>query len=215
MRWAILAERDAIVGEHMHHVQSHQCGQPDRRAHVIGEDKKRRAVCNEASVRGQAIDDRAHRVFAHTEMQIASAMAPAAAIRSLGIFVRIRRRIEIAEVFQRGFGRGIQIRRAAAQRRQLRRNRIHHLAGGDACGHAFGIRGKHRNVRIPTGWQIAVQTAIQLHCQIGKGLCVSRHARVPRCLIMRAAIDRLAEMRERLSGNQERRFGRPAEIFLG
>ena len=43
MRGAVLAQRDAVVGEHVDHVQPHQRGEADRRAHVIGEDQERRA----------------------------------------------------------------------------------------------------------------------------------------------------------------------------
>ena len=85
MRGAVLAQRDAVVGEDVDHVQSHQRGEADRRPHVIGEDQERRAERNGAAMRGQAIQDRAHRVLAHAEVQIAAGVAPAAALGALRV----------------------------------------------------------------------------------------------------------------------------------
>ena len=79
----VLAERDAVVGEHVHDVQPHQRGQPDRRTHVVGENQERRAVRNDSAVRRHAVDDRAHRVLAHAEVQVAAAVTPTAAGRAL------------------------------------------------------------------------------------------------------------------------------------
>jgi hypothetical protein len=85
VRRTVLAQRDAVMGEHVHDVQSHQRGQADRRAHVVGEDEEGRAVGHDSAVRGQAVDDRAHRMLAHAEMQIAAGMAPAAAVGTLRV----------------------------------------------------------------------------------------------------------------------------------
>ena len=72
-----------------------------------------------AAVRRHAVDDRAHRVLAHAEVQVASGVAPAAAGRALRVVAWPRRRIEVAQALERGVGRRIEVRRAAGQRRQL------------------------------------------------------------------------------------------------
>ena len=95
MRGAILAQGDAVVGEDVDHVQSHQRGETDRRAHVIGEDQERRAERNGAAVRGEAVHDRAHAVLAHAEVQIAAGVAPAAAVGALRVGADVGR-LEIA-----------------------------------------------------------------------------------------------------------------------
>jgi hypothetical protein len=114
---AILAQRDAVVGEHMDGVQAHQCGQPHRRAHVVGEDQEGGGERNEPAVCGHAVGDRPHRVLAHAEMQVATGATPAAAIRTLLVFAGRRHRIEVAQVIQRGLGRGIEVGRTAHQGR--------------------------------------------------------------------------------------------------
>ena len=95
---AVLAERDAVVGEDVHDVQSHQRRQPDRRPHVVGEDQEGRAERHESAVRRQAVDDRAHRVLAHAEVEVAAGVAPAAAVRALRVVAADARRIEVAAV---------------------------------------------------------------------------------------------------------------------
>lgn len=61
----ILAERNAVVGEHVDDVNAHQCGETDRRTHVIGEDQERRAERHGSTMRGQPVENRAHAMFAH------------------------------------------------------------------------------------------------------------------------------------------------------
>ena len=82
---AIFTERDAVVREHVHHVQSHQRGKTDRRAHVVREDQERGAVGDEAPVRRQPVDDGAHGVFADPEMQVPATVAPATAGGAFGV----------------------------------------------------------------------------------------------------------------------------------
>ena len=80
MGGAVFAERNAVVGEHVHHVHAHQRGETDRRAHVVGENQEGGAVRDEAAMRGQSVDDGAHRMFAHAEVQVAAGVTPAAAV---------------------------------------------------------------------------------------------------------------------------------------
>ena len=100
-------------------------------------------------MRRDAVDDRAHRVLAHAEVKVAAGVAPAAAVGALRVDVLSRGRIEIAEVLERGVGRGIEIGGAARQCRHARRDRVHHLAGSHARRHSLGVGGKHRHVRVP------------------------------------------------------------------
>ena len=79
VRRPVLAEREAVVREDVDDVQAHQRRQPDRRPHVVGEDQEGRAVADEAAVRRQAVDDRAHRMLAHAEVEVAAGVAPAVA----------------------------------------------------------------------------------------------------------------------------------------
>src|SRR6202522_66314 len=97
----------------------------------------------------ETVRNRAHRVFAYAEMKIASGVAPAAPLGALRILTVLRRRIEVAKTLERRLRRGIEIGRAACQRRKIRRNRIHALPRRLARGDAFGVRWKHRNIFIP------------------------------------------------------------------
>ena len=90
VRRPVLAEREAVVREDVDDVQAHQRRQADRRTHVVGEDQEGRAVGDEAAVRGQAVDDRAHRVLAHAEVKVAAGVAPAAAVGAFAVLARQR-----------------------------------------------------------------------------------------------------------------------------
>ncbi len=70
---AVLAEEDRVVGEDVDRRQPHQGGEPDRRAHVVREDQEGPAVGAEAPRQRQAIQDRAHGVLAHAEVEVAAA----------------------------------------------------------------------------------------------------------------------------------------------
>ena len=117
MRRAIFTKRNAVVREHVDDVQRHQCGEANRRTHVIGENQEGRAERNHATVGSHAIGDRAHGVLAHAEMHIAARETPPSSVGALLVDADRRRRIEITEVLQRGLGRWIEIGRAARQRR--------------------------------------------------------------------------------------------------
>ena len=69
---AVLAEADGVVGPDVGHGQLHDRRQPDRRAHVVGEDEERAAVHAGAAVQGDAVHHRAHGVLADAEVQHAA-----------------------------------------------------------------------------------------------------------------------------------------------
>ena len=52
---AVLAQADRIVGQHVDHPLAHQRGQPDRRAHVVGEDEERAGVGDQPAVQRHAV----------------------------------------------------------------------------------------------------------------------------------------------------------------
>jgi len=67
---AVLTDPDGIVGEDIDHRLLHQGSEPDRRAHIVGEDQKGRAVGTDAAVQTHPIEDGAHSVFTNPETHI-------------------------------------------------------------------------------------------------------------------------------------------------
>ncbi len=73
MRRAVLAEADRVVRPDPERRQAHQCGEAHRRAHVVGEDEEGRAVrLQQRGLEREAVDDRAHRVLADAESDVAA-----------------------------------------------------------------------------------------------------------------------------------------------
>ncbi len=66
---AVLAEADRVVGPDVGDRELHERGEPDRRAHVVGEHQEGAAVDAGAAVQGDAVHDRAHGVLADAEVQ--------------------------------------------------------------------------------------------------------------------------------------------------
>ena len=83
MRRAVFADRDAVVGPDVDHVRRAQRGQPDARAHVIGEREEGRAERHHAAVMRHPGEDRGHRVLADPEVDVPSRVSPHAAGRPL------------------------------------------------------------------------------------------------------------------------------------
>ncbi len=184
VRRAVLAERDAVVREHVQRVQLLQRGQADRRAHVVGEDQEGRAVRDEAAVRGQAVDDRAHRVLAHAEVQVAAGPARAAGVGALDLLrVGGGHRVEVAQADEVGERGRVEVGRAAHQRRQL----ACRWPPGSACRPRASTgpwrrRGSWACRRpSPRAARRAVATASSVG-QVGEGLRVGLHALVPLAL---------------------------------
>src|SRR5271168_2072121 len=73
---AVFADADRIMRENEHHLQLHQRRQPNRRARVVGEAEKARAVWDEAAVQRDAVEDRAHAVLADSKMRIGPSYWP-------------------------------------------------------------------------------------------------------------------------------------------
>ena len=124
VRGAVLAQADAVVGEDEDHVRLLQGCEPERRAHVVREDEKRRGVGDDAAVQRHAVDDVAHRVLAHAEVHVVAAPLV---------------ETEVAVPFEIGVGGRREVRRAADQCRQAFDCAVEDLAGSDAR--------RHRSVR--------------------------------------------------------------------
>ena len=169
---------------------------------------------SDPAVRREAVHDRAHRVLAHAEVEVAAGVAPAAAVEPCDR--RSRRRIEIAESLERGVRRRIEIGRAADQRRQPRRDRIHHLARRRRAWRCPWRRRERPGCPRPSRAAARRACVARSSCgQLGEGARVGRHAIVPRRLGARAARDRLAEMRQRRlreSGTAARSASRAAAL---
>ncbi len=75
---AVLSQGDAVMRKDVDHVQPHQGGQADGRAHVIREDQESSSKRKRAPMRCHPVQDRPHGVFADTEMKIVPGVLPAA-----------------------------------------------------------------------------------------------------------------------------------------
>lgn len=113
---AVFAHRDAVVCEHQHNMRMHQRSHADGGAHVVGDEEESRSQRQEDAVRCQSVDDGAHGVLAHIEVQLVPGAAPAASVAALRIFTGVTWRVEGDLPLQRRVGRGIQIARAAEER---------------------------------------------------------------------------------------------------
>ena len=112
---AILADADAVMREYVDDAQLAQRAQPDSRLHVVGKHHEGGAEGQHAAVRRHAVDCRTHGVLAHAESQVASAVTPLAAHRTLCAGAFGLRWLEVAQPFERRFGGWVEIGRAAHQ----------------------------------------------------------------------------------------------------
>ena len=98
----------------------------------------------------------------------------------------------------------------------LRRDRVHHLAAGDARRHALRVGGKYRQSRHPSRRAVRRASAAAIHSPApetpshtqSKRRVHSASACAPRSM-------RLAKMRQRRGRHEKRRIDRPAELLLG
>jgi hypothetical protein len=113
MRWPVFTHADAIVRKDIDDGQFHDRRQANGRAHVIRECEERRAERDHAAVQRHAVERRAHRVFTHTPVKVAPAIAPLAADSALPVARLIGWRLQVACAFECCVGRRVQVRRAA------------------------------------------------------------------------------------------------------
>ena len=89
VRRPVFAEADAIVREHKNGRDVRQRRDADRRPVVIRENQERPAVGNQSAKQGHAVHGRGHRMFAHTEVEVASLR---------GIFLEVGRAVNFGVV---------------------------------------------------------------------------------------------------------------------
>ena len=130
-------------------------------------------------MRGYTVNCRAHAMLAHAEVQIPPGIIPNSARRSLLVGKLSLRAFEIAQLRQQRKCRWIQIRRAADQRRQLRRNRSENFSGCGARRNAFGVGGKVWNRLFPSGRQHAANNLFKLFGEFRKFLGVRAETLFP------------------------------------
>ena len=126
MGWAVFANSDRVMGKDVNIGKLRQGAQPNGGAAIIGEDHKRCARCAEQSVIRDAIQNRAHPMFANAEPKVAAA----------GIVAR-----EIATVLNVVHCRSVQIGAAAHEQRHCFRDRLQYFAAGFSSGE-FRVRRK-------------------------------------------------------------------------
>ncbi len=168
VRRPVLAQPDRVVRPGPDDGQAHQRGQAHRRPHVVAEDQEGRAVrLDTAAVHGDPVDDRAHRVLANAERDV----APGPAIR------------EETAALELGLRRLDEIGGAADHRRHGVLERLHHLlpgvAGGDLLARLeLGQRPRARSGRPTprpsaparpgtpaTSWRRPAATATRARCR--------------------------------------------------
>src|SRR5262249_8660880 len=118
------------------------------RLHVVGEDQEPGAKAADFGQR-DPIQDRAHRMLADAEMQVAAARAI---------------RFEIAGAFEREvrFRRWVKIGGAADQPGIARGDGIEDLARRVAGGHSFLVGSKRNEAAVPAVWELALLHALDL-----------------------------------------------------
>ncbi len=171
---AVLAQEDRVVREHIDRALLHQRREPQRAAHVVGEREERRAVRDDAAVQRHAVQDAGHAVLADAEVQV-----PARAVEAR----------ERARLVDEGLGRAREIGRAAPQLRQVRGQRVEHLARGRARRRRLVVEARPGRVPRQVGRELAGDaSASSSRGELGVGLAVGGHraSQAVRCAAPRA-----------------------------
>ena len=199
VRRPVLADADRVVREHERRRDAHDRREPDRGLHVVAEDQEAGAVGAEAGQR-QAVDDRAHRVLADAEVQVAPAV-----LAGLDAAAAVDQR-------ERG---GSEVGRAADHLRHRGGRPLDHLLRRLARGDHARVRALLRHVAAEPVRQRAREVALQLG-RLGAVLgAVGVEALLPLGLLLAAALDAAAEVLERLVRDVERLLARVAVDLLG
>ena len=196
---AVLPHADRVVREDERRRDPHDRRQADRALHVVAEDQEAGAEGAEPGQR-QPVDHGAHRVLADAEVEVAPAVlagldAPAA-----------------VDERERG---GRQVGRAADQLGNLGRRPLDDLLGGLAGGDHAGVRALLRDVGPEAGRQRVAELTLELPGLGLEVLAVGLELLLPALLLLAAAVDGLAEVGERLVGDEERLEARVAVDLLG
>ncbi len=163
MRRPVLAQPDRVVGEHVDHRQSAERRQADRRPHVVRKDQERGADGADAPVEREAVQHRAHGVFAHAEMHVPGPPVSRCHVAALREH-HVRRRREIG-------GAAHQLGDRQGERRE-------HPARRRPCGLRLSA-GERRQPRLPALAEPARPAALELRGELGISLAVGLVARLP------------------------------------
>lgn len=171
-------------------------GEANRRAHIIGKRLESSAVRNHAAVERHAVHRRAHRVFAHAEMNVAP---------------RVFAELKIGRILDHRIVRRRQISRAADHLRDFSGNRVDHFAGESARRFRFPVV-ELRQVFFPAVGQLARARVFQSLPELGKFLFVFFNERVPLFFQLCAGFDGFAKMRRNFLRHVKMLVFVPAEI---
>ncbi len=111
-----------------------------------------------------AVDDRAHAMLAHAEVEVAAVIAA---------------RLERAGAVDERLGRGREIGRSADQPGEPGGDRVQDLAAGIARGHALLVRREDGDVGVPALGELVRQHRVELLRQIGLGGAIGLAQRLP------------------------------------
>src|SRR5262249_44932517 len=124
----------------------------------------------------------------------------------------------VAAAFERGIGRRIEVGAAAEQLRDVPGERVDDRGAGGTSreGAALDVLGlEGRKVAVPVAGQLMRLRATELRSELRRLVQVLVEALLPFALQLSSAIDRRAEVAQRLVGNEERFLCRPAQLLLG
>ena len=200
VRRAILAQTDAVVGEDVDDTQAAERRQADRPAHVVAKDQEGRAVGNDAAVKRHAVEDAAHAMLAHAEVDVR-----AAKVVGLDKGRAVDGRLVAAG----------QVGAAADKVGQHLGQRIDDLAAAVARGVALGRRRKDRQRLFPAVGQVAADELLELGGFGGIGGGIGGQQLAVAVLGALTAAYSLAVVGLHVVGNVEARLQRPAQVLLG
>ena len=187
VRRAVLPHADRVVREDERGRDVHDRGQPDRALHVVREDQEAGAVGAEARQR-EAVDDRAHRVLANAEVQVAPAVVPG--LDAVGALDQRQRR-------------GREVGGSADEVGQPGRDPLQHLLPRLAGGDHAGVGPLLRRVGAEAVGQAVGEEALEFGRLDGEVRAEGGERLVPLRLLLTPALDRAAEVLQRLLGNEE------------
>ena len=151
-------------------------------------------------MQGESVQDRAHPVLAHAEMDVAGSPAS---------------RRDVAPVLEDHVRRGREIRRPADQLGELRRDGVQHLSRRDARRLGVGGGGRERRQSlVPALGQAAGEPALELRRELRVGLPVGVVFLRPLRFEPGAALPREPPVREGFVGDVKRLEAGPAEALL-
>ena len=123
--------------------------------------------------------------------------------------------LEVALFRQPRLGRRREVRRAAQQPGDVRRQGVQDLGAGVAPGDALGVGVEGLDGGLPAFGQLAALEHIPLGGKLGVRLLISGEPGVPVGLLSRAPVDGAVSVGADFVGHQELGVGRPAIALLG